>query len=173
MKHILTTTILLAAAFAVQADDKSIGEKARDAAATVVEKTKEAAHDTKDAIVDAAHHAERATRSVWRESKAYLSDDMPVYREGAHAKLTDLSGEIADVKSQTPANTPLYFRTRLLALEQQHEQLEKYLAQLSPEQIKDRSSGARYDFDQCVGDLERAIDQAKDGTGALLKIAQK
>ncbi len=41
MKHILATTRFVATAFAAQADDRSITEKACDTAATVVEKTKE------------------------------------------------------------------------------------------------------------------------------------
>ena len=78
MKHILTTAILVATAFAAQADEKTIPEKARDAAGTVVEKTKEIARDAKEAVVDAAHHAGKATRSAWAKTKAYVSDDVPV-----------------------------------------------------------------------------------------------
>ena len=77
------------------------------------------------------------------------------------------------VTARTPREAPAYFVTRLLALDEQHKHLTKRLALLSPEQIKDRSSGPRYDFDQCVGDLEQAIDQAKDGAGALPKIASQ
>ena len=173
MKHILTTAFLTAFACIAQADDRSIPKKARDTKDTVVEKTKEAAHDTKDAIVGAARHAGRATRVVWGKTKAYLSDDVPTYREGAHATLAGLAREIADVKAQTPSAAPAYFRTRLLALDEQHKHLAKRLALLSPEQLKDRSSGPRYDFDQCLADLEQAIDQAEAGIGVLSKIALK
>lgn len=172
MKHILATTILVATVFAVQADDRSITEKARDTAGTVVEKTKEVARDTKDVVVDAVRHAGKATRAAWGKTKAYVSDELPVYREGANATLAGLATEIADVKAQTPTAAPAYFRTRLLALDQQHAHLAKRLALLSPEQLKDRSSGPRNDFDRCVGDLEPAIDQAQNGVGTLSKTAR-
>ena len=114
-----------------------------------------------------------ATGAAWAKTKAYVSDDMPVYREGASATLASLSREIAEVNAQTPKAAPAYFRTRLLALDEQHKHLAKRLARLSPEQLKDRSSGPRYDFDQCVGDLEQAIDQAKDGAATLSKTASE
>ncbi len=167
MKHILTTTILVATAFVAQANEKSITEKARDTAGAVVGKTREVARDTKDLVVGAARHAGRATREAWGKTKAYVSDDMPVYHGGANATLASLAREIAGLKAQTPNSAPAYFRTRLLALDEQHEHLAKRLALLSPEQFKDRASGPRYDFDQCVGDLEQAIDQANDGAGTL------
>ena len=84
MKNIITTTVLVATAFVAQADDRTITEKARDTVNVVVEKSKEAAIDTKDAVVSAAHTAERATRAAWGKTKAYVSDDMPSYREGAN-----------------------------------------------------------------------------------------
>ena len=65
---------------------------------------------------------------------------------------------------------PAYFQTRLLALDQQHEYLAKRLALLSPDHLKDRSSGPRHDFDQCVGDLEQAIEQAKEDAGKVAKM---
>ena len=167
MKHILTTTILVATAIVAQADDRSIPEKARDTAGAVVEKTREVARDTKDVVVGAAHHAGQATRAAWAKTKAYVSDDVPVYHEGAKATLAGLASEIAEVKAQTPVAAPAYFRTRLLALDEQHEHLAKHLALLSPEQLKDRSSGPRHEFDRCVGDLEQAIDQAQNGVGTL------
>ena len=169
MKNILTTTFLVATAFAAQAGERTITEKARDTANTVVDKTKEVARDTKDVVVGAARSAERATRAAWSKTKAYMSDDMPAYRDGANATLAGLAKEIADVKAQTPKAVPAYFHTRVLALDEQHEDLSKRLARLSPEQIKDRSSGPRHDFDRCLGDLEQAIDQAKDGAGILSK----
>ena len=169
MKHILTTTILVATAFVARANEKSIGDKALDTAGSVVRKTKEVAHETKDAVVGAAHHAGRAARAAWGKTKAYASDDMPVYRDGANATLAGLAREISDVKARTPAAPPAYFRTRLQALDEQHENLAARLALLSPAQLKDRASGPRFDFDRCVGDLEQAIDQANDGADTLSK----
>ncbi len=182
MKLILT--ILAATAFFAQADDRTIPEKVRDAAEAVVDKTKEVARDAKDAVVDAAHgtkdatakaarRANRATRAAWVKTKAYLSDEMPAYSDGANAMLTSLAREIAEVKALTPSPAPSYFRTRLMSLDEQHELLVSLLARLSPEQLKDRASGPRHDFDECVQDLEDAVDQAKDGAERLMKYALK
>ena len=173
MKQNLTITILAASLAIAQAADRTIPEKARDAASTVAEKTKEAAHDTKDALVGAARHAGRATRAAWAKTKAYLSDDVPTYREGAHATLAGLAREIADVKAVTPSAAPAYFRTRLQALDQQHAHLAMRLADMTRQELKVRSSAAHQDFDQCLGDLERAIDQADSGADMLSKIALK
>ena len=173
MKNILTITILAATSLAAQADERTIPEKARHAAGAVVEKTREIARDTKDVIVGSARRAGRATRAAWFKTKAYLSDDMPVYREGAHATLAGLAAEIADLKAETPVGAPAYFRTRLLALDQQHEYLAKSLSLLSHDELRDRSAGARYDFDRCVADLEQSIDQAVNGAEMFSKIARK
>jgi hypothetical protein len=178
MKHsfataILTTAILASVTFVAQAEDRSIPEKVRDTAGNVSDKTREVARDTKDAIVGAAHRAGRATRAAWGKTKAYFSDDMPVYREGASATLAGLSREIAELKARTPSAAPAYFRTRLLALDEQHAHLAMRLAQLSHQELKARSTGPRYDFDQCLGDLEQAIDQAEAGVGVLSNIALK
>ena len=170
-QHLLTITLLAATVCLARADEKTIAEKARATAGTVVEKTKDVARDTKDVVVGAAHQAGKATRAAWAKTKAFVSDDLPVYREGANETLAGLSREIAEVKAQTPSHAPAYFRTRVLALDQQHEHLAKRLARLSPEQLRDRASGPRHALDRCIGDLEQAIDQAKDGTGTLAKTA--
>ena len=169
----LVATVFVATVFVARADDRTIPEKARDTAGAVVEKTREVARDTKDVVVGAARHAGRATRAAWGKTKAYLSDDMTAYREGANATLAGLAREIAAVKAQTPSAAPAYFRTRLVALDEQHTHLAMRLAQLTHEESKDRASGPRHDFDQCLGDLEQAIDQAEDGAGILSKIALK
>lgn len=173
MKHSLAITILATIAFAAQADERTVPEKIRNAADNIVDKTKEAAHDTKDAIVGAAHRVGRVTRVVWFKTTAYLGDDMPVYRQGAHATLAGLAGEIAALKKQTPQGAPAYFLTRLLSLDQQHEHLARSLSLLSHDELKDRSAGARYDFDLCVADLEQAVDQAVNGAGMFLRFAGK
>jgi len=169
MKQILIITMLAATGFVAQADDRPIGEKVHDATESIVEKTKEVAHEAKDAIVDAARQADSAVRAAWAKTEAYRSDDSPVYSGGASATLAGLAKEIAGLKEQTPGMAPAYFRTRLKALDEEQEHLAKSLASLSPEDLKDRASGPRHNFDQCVGDLEKAIDQAKDGVGALAK----
>lgn len=173
MKSFLTITTLVVTAFIARADERTITEKARDAASTVVEKTKDIARDTKDAVGDAAHKAGKATRAAWNKTKAYMSDEVPFYHEGANATLAGLGREIAELKAQTTGMVPVYFSTRLLALDQQHKYLVKSLGQLSADQLKSHSSGGRQDFDQCVSDLEQAIDQAQDGVGILSKTAPR
>ena len=98
---------------------------------------------------------------------------MPVYREGAEATLAGLGVEIAELRARTPSAAPAYFRTRLLALKEQHEHLAMRLGLLSREELRNRLAGARYDFDRCVVDLEQAIDQALDGADMLSKMALK
>ena len=173
MKYLLTTSILAASALIALAAERTIPEKARDTADTIVDKTKEVARETTDVVVDAARQAGRATRSAWVKTTAYLSDDLPTYHKGANATLASLAGEIAEVEAQAPSAAPAYFRTRLKALDEQHEYLAKHLAQLSSEQNKERNSGSRPDFDHCLADLEEAIDQAKDGAKSLAKAALK
>jgi hypothetical protein len=171
MKQILTVTILAATTFTGLAEEKSVSEKTRDAAEAVADKTREIAIDTRDAVVGTAHKVARATRSGWAKTKAYFSEETPVYREGAYATLAGLAREIAEVKAQVPNGAPAYIRTRLLSLDEQHDHLAGYLARFTPETIKDRTSRARNEFDRCVLDLEGAIDQAQGGVDTLPKIA--
>ena len=167
MKHILTTailttTMLVATAVTAQAAELTISKKARDAA-----------HETKDAIVDAAHGVGRAARVGWHKTKEFFSDDLPVYHQGAHATLAALAKEIAEVKSRTPETAPAYFRTRILALDLQHAHLAHHLGVLTRDHLRERASGPRHDFDRCVADLEQAIDQALNGADTIAKIALK
>lgn len=173
MNRILTTTFLAATIFAAQADDRTIPEKVRNAAGNVAEKTREVARDTKDAIVGTARRVGRDTRAAWFKTKAYLSDEMPVYREGAEATLAGLGVEIAELRARTPSAAPAYFRTRLQSLKEQHEHLAMRLGLLTREELRERSSGPRHDFDRCVADLEQALDQAGDGAELLSKIVLK
>lgn len=173
MKRFLTITILAGTAFIVRADDKPSAEKASDAGASIADKTKEIAHETKDAVVDAARHADSAVRAAWSKTVAYWSEDVPAYRQGANVTLASLAKETADLKERMPEKAPAYFRTRLKALDEQQEHLAKTLASLSPEDLKNRASGPRYEFDQCVGDLEKAIYQAEDGASAFSKAKAK
>jgi hypothetical protein len=170
---ILTTTIFAATMLLTQADDRTVLEKVRDGADKAAEKTREAALDTKDAVVGAAHDVRRATRRAWNKTKAFFSDDMPVYHEGASAILADLARDIADLKARTASSAPGYYRTRLLALDEQHEHLTRHLLLLTNDDIKDRSAVPRHDFDRCLADLERALDQAESGADALPRIALK
>lgn len=167
MKNTIAIAIITTTAFLAQADEKSIPEKIRDKAETVIEKSKEITQDTKDAIKRTARKTDRAARAAWCTTKECVSDDMPIYHGAATVTLGDLAREIADVKSQTPASAPLYFRTRLQSLDEQLELLTNRLSVLSLEQFQVRTTGPRIDFDHCVADLEQAIGQAANGTAVL------
>ena len=155
------------------AEEKSIAEKARVTATGVVDRTREVARDAKDVVVGVANNVGDVTRSGWKKTKAYMSEDAPVYRDGAIQTLAYLGKEIRDVKAMTPSVHPPYFHTRLQALDQQHEYLSAHLTKLSSEHIRVRLTGDRYAFDQCVEDLEEAIDQARDEAATLSKLVQK
>lgn len=171
MKHILTISILAATVFLAQADDRTIPQKVRNAADNVADTTKEAAKDTKDAIVDAAHEVRRAARSGWQKTKAFFSDDPPVYNEGARATLVALGREIAELKARTPLSAPKYFQTRLLALDEQQAFLSSRVALMTREELRNRTAGPRHEFDRFIADLEQAIDQAQNGADTLARMA--
>jgi len=177
MKKILTATIITGifatASIIIQAEERTIPEKTHDAIENAVEKTKDAAHDTKEGIKHAARHARKSTRAAWSKTKAFFSEDKTVYHEGAGATLAGLEREIAVLKARASSETPVYFRTRVVALTEQHEYLVSRLGQLDAESLKIRLSGPRHDFNRCLNDLEAAIDQAEDGADTLTKIALK
>lgn len=163
MKTILTTTIctaLLTFVCVAADENKPLTERAKDTTNSVIDKTKEVASDTKDAVVDAARNVGEATRTTWIKTKGYLSEDAVTYREGATQTLNELSGEITQLKAMVPAPHPEYFKTRIQALEQHHQQLSMDLAKLTPDDIKTRMSGMRHAFDQSLESLEEAINQA-------------
>lgn len=164
MKTILTTTICSAMLtfVCVAADEnKPLAERAKDTTNSVIDKTKEVVSETKDAVVDTARNVGEATRTTWIKTKGYLSEDATTYREGATQTLKELSGEITTLKTMVPAQHPEYFRTRIQAMEQHHQQLTMDLAKLTPDDIKVRMSGKRYAFDQSVESLEEAVNQAQ------------
>jgi hypothetical protein len=155
MKYSLTTTILSSAVFAATA------LAAREDGPTFTEKARDAAHD-----------AGRATRIGWSKTKAFFSDEMPVYHEGAQATLAALAKKIDGMKAGA-VSAPAYFRTRLLALEEQQEYLAARLALLKHVELRDRTSGPRHEFDRCLADLERAVDHAESGAGAAPRTVLK
>ena len=164
MKTLITIAVLATTAFLAQASEKSIPDKVRDKAEAVVEKTKEIAQDTKDAV---KRTSRKIARTSWCTTKECLSNEMPIYRGAATVTLADLAREIVVLKSQTPADAPRYFRTRIQSLDEQLELLNNRLSILSLEQFQVRTTGPRIDFDNCVADLEQAIGQAENGTAVL------
>ena len=114
--------------------------------------------------------AEWANRTAWANTAAFVSKEIAVYRAGGTQTLADLATGIIETKARTPSNAPADIQLRLLALHKQRESLVQRLALLSPEDLKDRSSGPCKDFDQCMRDLEQAIDQANEDAGRVVKV---
>ena len=173
MKNILTIIILAVATALAMADDTPLIRTQKDPSGDIIDKTKEIARDAKDAVVDTTKRIGTTARAMWIKSRGYMSEDPTVYRMGAEQKLTELGEEIAMVKVNAGMEQPAYFRTRVLALDQQHAYLTAQLPKLTPEEIKIRVAGGRFAFDQCVEALEEAIDQAEHEARRLTKIALK
>ena len=161
MKKIIPAIILAASMSMAMGADKPITEQIKEAGEKAYEKTKEVAKDAGAAISKAADKTEVATRNAWNKTKAYFSEDPPVYREGATTTLTDLGREITDLKLSLKDPTPVYYQTRLQALDQQYNELTAELLTLTEDQIKSRETGRRAEFDRRVHHLEMAIDQAR------------
>jgi len=173
MKNILSITILAVTAALAVADDKPLAIRLENLSGNIVEKTREIVHATRDAAVDTTKRADIGARAMWIKSDGYLSEDPTIYRLGAEQHLAGLGEEIALVKMDAGIEPPSYFRTRVLALEQQHAYLTVQLPRLTPEQIKARMSGGRFAFDQCIETLEEALDQAQREARRFVKIALK
>jgi hypothetical protein len=169
MKNLLVISVAAAAAALALADEN----RSKEPPATLIEKTTEIVRERKEPVSDTTKRVGTLTREMWFKSHAYQSEDPTIYRVGAEQKLTELAQEIAAVKTDAGVEPPAYFRTRVLALEQQHAYLTAQLPKLTPEEIKARMSGNRLAFDQCIEALEEAIDQAAHEARKLVKVALK
>lgn len=173
MKNIVTIIILTVTAALATADDKLLANRLEVLPPNVIEKAREITPGTRNAAVDPAQGFGISGRALWIKSLGYLSEEPIVYRSGAEQQLAALGLEIARVKNDAGIEPPAYFRTRVLALEQQHAYLTAQLPKLTPEQIRNRMFGGRFAFDQCMGALEEAMDQAGHEAGKLTQIALK
>ena len=170
MKNIVNIIIFTAAAAFAIAEDKPL-VRLDVLPRNVAEKGREITPGSRNAAEELAPGPGVSGRMLWIKSRGYLSEEPIIFRLGAEQHLAGLGLEIAQVKRDAGTESPAYFRTRVLALEQQHAYLTVQLPKLTPEQIKDRMSGARLAFDQSMEALEEAIDQAGREAGKLTKIA--
>ncbi len=121
-------------------------------------------------VVTAIGNVKHKLRKTWVNAKAAMSEDKGIYTEGARQNLADLAMEIDTVATKMGVVAPTYFLTRVQALRQHHDYLRLKLGELSDKDIKDRKSGPRYAFDNCIGSLEAALDQADDEADSLAKL---
>ena len=173
MKTIAKIIILIATAALATAEDKLLLSRLEILPRNVAEKGREITPGTRSPAADLAPQPGISGRALWIRSLGYLSEEPFVYRLGAEQHLATLGLEIAQVKNDAGIGAPAYFRTRVLAIEQQHAYLTVQLPKLTSEQIRNRLSGGRLAFDQCIGALEEAIDQAAREAGKLTKLAFK
>jgi len=171
MKNIIPIIILTVAAVLATAEDKLLANRLDVLPPNVAEKGKEITPGTRSVAVEPARGI--SGRALWIKSGGYLSEEPAVFRLGAEQHLATLALEIAQLKNDAGMEPPAYFRTRMLALEQQHAFLTVQLPKLTPEEIRNRMSGKRFAFDQSMGALEEAIDQAGREAGTLMKLALK
>ena len=121
-------------------------------------------------VVTAIANVKHRTRKAWANAKAFVSEDKGIYTEGARQILADLAMEIDTVATRMGVVAPTYFLTRVQALRQHHEYLRLKLGELSDKDIKDRKSGPRFAFDNCIASVEAAIDQASDEADSLARL---
>jgi G3E family GTPase len=132
-----------------------VGETVKDAAKTVGEKTKEAAKTVGE-----------KTKELWRDTKAYASNDRKTYRNGARQKLNDLGEEIAELKNRkSEAADPQAFESQLDTLSQQHATAKEELAKLKKTDGTKDYAEARKQFDTTIDKLEDGIAQARKQLG--------
>lgn len=148
----LLTTVLTAPGVKA-AEEKSTTEKMKEKTSDVVEATKKESKQ-------AAHAVAETTRKAWKKTKAYFSEDVKTYREGATKELKDLESEISQLKEKSVGDRD-YFTTRIRALEQQHKYAEDQLAALSEEDLKRGKESKRNRLDQTIDRLEQNVGLAQ------------
>jgi hypothetical protein len=141
---------------------KKAGEKVKEGVETVGEKTKEAAETVGEKTKEAAETVAKGAKKAWRETKAYASSNRATYRKGATQKLSELSKEIADLKShRSEAADPDAFDRQLDTLGQQQATAKEQLATMRKATSTKDYSEARKQFDSTIGDMEDGVAQAR------------
>jgi chromosome segregation ATPase len=150
MKRTPILATILALPSLVMADDKTLPERASDAAKSVEHGTKEAAK----AVVD-------ATRNAWNSTKAYISPDPAEFREGAERKIKELAEDIDQLKSESKGELASreYFGTRVKALREQLGFARNELRKLPDD--KKEFPDARKRMNNTLDGLEGAVSEAQ------------
>jgi predicted nuclease with TOPRIM domain len=150
MKRTLILATILTLPALGMAEDKTLPERASDAAKSVEHGTKEAAN----AVVN-------ATRNAWNSTKAYVTQDPAEFREGAERKLKELAEDIDQLKSESKGELASreYFGTRVKALREHlgfaQNELRKF-----PED-KNKFPDARKRLNNTLDGLEGAVGEAQ------------
>lgn len=130
-------------------------ERLKDRAADAAESVKATAEKAADVVAE-------KSRAAWAKTKALFSDDPETYRKGADQKLAELREEIAALRARTAGvASRAYFKTRLMALDEQHQYAAKQLATLPPDEVKKGREGSRKDVDVTLERLEEHLDIAQ------------
>lgn len=148
-RTLILATILTLPAFAM-ADDKTLSERASNAAASVEQGTKEAA----SAVVN-------ATRNAWNSTKAYVSPDPAEFRENAERKIKELADDIDQLKGESKGEIASreYFGTRVKSLREQVVFARSELRKLPDD--KAAFPDARKRMNDTLDSLESAVAEAQ------------
>lgn len=123
----------------------------------------DAAHDTKNAIIDGGATAKEKAREEWRKSKGYLSDDPVTYRQSARERLDEVNGDIAVLRHDAAdIRGHGYFQARIGALEEQYREVSAELTALPPAAARHPDEQARRQLDDNLDRLERYVSLAQD-----------
>jgi len=174
MKNIIPIIILTLTAALATAEDKLVPARLEVLAPNVAEKG-EGDRPRHQKCRRGAGSGSRHLRPCPLDQEPGLSQRRPPssFAWAREQQLAALGLEIVQVKNDAGIEPPAYFRTRMLALEQQHAFLTVQLPKLTPEEIRNRMSGKRLLSINAMGALEEAIDQAGREAGKLTKLALK
>jgi hypothetical protein len=150
MKRTLILATILTLPALGMAEDKTLSERASDAAASVERGTK-----------DAAETVVNATRNAWSSTKAYITQDPVEFRQGADRKLDELAKEIDQLKGDSKGGfaSREYFGTRVKAL-REHLEFARGELRKMPEDKKEFPD-ARKRMNNTLDGLEGAVSEAQ------------
>ena len=147
---------------AIKDTAKAVGKETKAAAKAIGRTTKDTAKTIGRETKEAAETVGEKSRQMWRETKAYASEDRPTYHGGAGQRLGDLKSEIAELKSRRlEAADPEAFDRQLETLSQQQAKAEGELTRVKEAAATEDYSDARKQFDTTIGEMEDGIAQAR------------
>jgi hypothetical protein len=147
---------------AIKDTAKAVGKETKAAAKAIGRTTKDTAKAIGRETKEAAETVGEKSRQVWRETKAYASENRATYHSGGGEKLNDLKSEIAELKSRrSEAADPEAFDRQLDTLSQQQTTAEGELASVKEAAGTEDYSAARKQFDTTISEMEDGIAQAR------------
>jgi hypothetical protein len=147
---------------AIKDTAKAVGKETKAAAKAVGRTTKDTAKTIGRETKETAETVSEKSRQVWRDTKAYASEDRVTYHSGAGEKLHDLKSEIAELKSRrSEAPDPEAFDRQLDSLSQQQTTAEGELARVKETAGTEDYPAARKQFNTTIDEMENGIAQAQ------------